>query len=99
MAVNGDWTRSYRTVTIDTRGINAGTPEGQAALRAADSIIRESQSLGSSASPSRARAFNGRAESVASQVSSVAATHRAEAAQRAASDAFVRSLVASRSRR
>jgi len=97
---SGDWTRSSsQTVTIDTRGINAGTREGQAALRAADSLARDSRILGSSASPSQAQSFNQRAQSVASQVNSVAASHRAQAAERARSDAFIRNLVSSRSRR
>lgn len=99
MPVNGNWSRGHRSVTIDTRGINAGTAEGQAALKAAQNIFRQSEALGRSASPANAQAFNSRAQSIANQVNAVSSAHRAQTAARAQSDAFVRSYVASQARR
>lgn len=96
---SGNWSRGPQRVTIDTRGINAGTPEGRAALTAASNLFRDSRILGTTTSPGQARSFNARARSVAKQVNSVSSTHRAQAAERARSDAYVRSLVAARARR
>ncbi len=98
-ANSGDWTRGYRTVTIDTRGINAGTPEGQRALKAADEIIRRSDGFGCSLNADAARRFNADAQRVATEVRRVAETHRAETARREADDRFMREHVAKMSRR
>ena len=79
-ANDGMWTRGpgSRTVTIDTRGINAGTAAGQRAILAAQSIVRESSALGNRTSAGAAQSFNSRATSVAAQVSSVATADRAK---------------------
>ena len=92
-AGTGDWTRGTKTVTLDTRGINAGRPEGRAALEAVERLNSQSAILGNKTSPSQARAFNAEAQRVAEQVNTVAAQPRTEAARRAESDRYTRQYI------
>lgn len=96
-----NWSRGSgsSTVTVDTRGINAGTAEGRTALRQASQLFQLSRGLGSSTSPQRARSFNSQARQVSRQVNRVSGAHRAAAQQRARSERFVRDLVKSRAGR
>lgn len=93
------WRRTGRSVAIDTRGINAGTAEGRKALKAAQEIIRRSDSLGPSASPRPAQAFNRDAQRTAEYVRSVGSQHRETATRKAADHNYVMSLVKARAGR
>jgi len=82
-------------ITLDTRGINAGTPEGRRALQNAAKVER---TLGGRhpGDAGAVRAVNAKARRLAADVNRVSAAHRTETAKRAAGDRFVRNLVRSR---